>query len=225
MRPDLVIVGDSHTGALQEAALARGLASRVLCISGNFWHEGRVRFDARLGLSAGPRPRYNRLIQGVAEDLGGSVFPRDVPVIASIGYHLGRLVPRFLRYGHTPDAQDFAADPSRLFGSSALVDAYIAHHRRALWRTLRFAAQVCPLVVVAPPVAQADPASMRFAAVITDRLLELGLTVFDPRRDTDLAGNPFPPEWRAADGQHGNAAYGEVVLRRLTEKGLLRLSQ
>ena len=39
MQPDVLIVGDSHTAALHEAAVARGLASRLLYINGNFWHE------------------------------------------------------------------------------------------------------------------------------------------------------------------------------------------
>lgn len=219
---DLVIVGDSHTAALQEAALAQGIASKMLYISGNFWHEGRMRFNAELGLSAAYRPGLHRRIRALAAELGGPVFPRDVPVIASFGYHLGRIVPLFARAGHTPDLADFEAVPDRLFASSALVDAFLHHHRGALWRILRLAAQGCPLVVVAPPIVQPDPVAMHLAGLITDRLTALGLKVFDPRREPDWAGKPLPDDWRTADGVHGNAAYGAEVLRRLTDRGLLR---
>lgn len=220
---DLVIVGDSHTAALQEAAIARGLASKMLYISGNFWHEGKIRYNAELGLSAAYRPGLHRRIRALAAELGGPVFPKDVPVIASFGYHLGRIVPLFARSGHTPDSRDFDASPDRLFASSALVDAYLHHHRGALWRVLRLAAQGSNIVVVAPPIVQTDPVAMHLAGLITDRLTSLGLRVFDPRREADWAGKPLPEEWRTADGVHGNAAYGAEVLRRLEDRGLVGL--
>lgn len=219
--PDLVIIGDSHTAALQEAALAQGLTSRMLYVSGNFWHEGSFRYSAELGLAVGHRPVLQRRIRTLAGQLGGTVFPRGVPIIASFGYHLGRLVPVFARLGHTPDPTDFDAEPHKLFASSALVDAYLHHHRGSLWRVLRLAAQKADLVVVAPPIVQDDPVAMHIAGLITARLTALGLRVFDPRLEPDWAGRPLPAEWRTPDGVHGNALYGAEVLRRLEAKGLL----
>lgn len=218
---DLVIIGDSHTAAMHEAALAKGLTSRMLYVSGNFWHEGGIRYNAEVGLAVGHRPVLQRRIRGLAGQLGGTVFPSGIPIIASFGYHLGRLVPFFARLGHTPDATDFEASPDKLFASSALVDAYLHHHRGSLWRILRLASQKADLVVVAPPIVQDDPVAMHIAGLITARLTAVGLRVFDPRLEPDWAGKPLPSEWRTPDGVHGNALYGAEVLRRLEAKGLL----
>ena len=95
--PDLILLGDSHTGALHQAAVARGMDARLLYINGNFWHENRMRWHPRMGIGAKYRPRLQRQIRDLAQSLGGTVFPADTPVLASIGYHLGRLVPRLAR--------------------------------------------------------------------------------------------------------------------------------
>ncbi len=223
MRPDLLIIGDSHTAALHEAAVARGLKSKLLYISGNFWHEGKMRPHAELGLSAAYRPALHRRIRHlVAEIDNRPLFSRDVPVVASFGYHLGRLVPLFARHGHTPDAADFEDRGGALHVSDAFLSHYITAHRGSLLRVLRLAATRCDLVVVAPPMIQTDPVAMRFAAVITDMLQAAGLRVFDPRREADWAGRPLAPELRSADNVHGNADYGAAVLARLFDRGLIR---
>ena len=221
MRPDLLIVGDSHSAALHEAALARGMHARMLYVNGNFWHENRMRPHPQTGLSAAYRRRLNMQVSGFAQQVGGTVFPPDVPVLASFGYHLGRLTPPFARFGHTPDAGHAATDDSRLFVSAALCDAMIAHHRGALLRILRLAARVSPVVVIAPPVIQTDPTTGFIAARITDLLRKAQVPVFDPRDEPGWAG-PLADHWRAADGVHGNAAYGEAVLAHLFDRGLVR---
>lgn len=223
MRPDLLIVGDSHTGALHEAAKARGLDARLLYISGNFWHENRIRHDPRRGFSAGYRPGLNRKVLDFAMESGaGSVLPAGVPILASFGYHLGRLAPIFARQGHSPDA-DHAEAEDRLFVSSAFLDAYIQARRGTLLRILRLAGRRADLVVVAPPLIQTDPVAMGFARHITDYLIGQGIRVFDPRHEPDWAGLPLATELRAPDGVHGNAAYGEQVLQRIVARGLLEL--
>lgn len=219
--PDLVVVGDSHTACLHEAALAQGMQSRMLYINGNFWHENRMRPHPVLGLSAGYRAKLNRQVSAFAAAQGGSVFPQGVPCLASFGYHLGRLTPPFARQGHTPDADHAAADDSRLFVSGAMLDAYIHHHRHALFRVLRLVSRSADLVVIAPPIIHSDPATNAIAARITQLLEAHRIRVFDPRREPGLDG-PLAPHWTAADGVHGNAAYGAEVLRRLQIKGMLR---
>lgn len=218
--PDLVIVGDSHTAALQQAALARGLDSRMLYINGNFWHENKMRPHATMGISGSYRPKLNKQMVAFAAELGGSVFPQGVPVLASFGYHLGRMSPPFARHGHTPDAAQAMADGSRLFTSQAFCDAYIAHHRGSLLRILRLVSRVSSLVVVAPPVVQHDPGTLYLARRITEQLRAARVAVFDPRDEPGLNG-ALPADMLAPDGVHGNAAYGEEVLRRLFDKGLI----
>lgn len=221
LMPDLMIVGDSHTAALHQAALDRGMRPKLLYLSGNFWHEGRFRWHPGTGLNAAYRPRLQARIRAAAAETGGTVFPRDMPLIASFGYHLGRLAPLFARHGHTPDGADAGGREAALFVSDALLRAYLHHHRGALLKILRLASRSCDLVVVAPPVVQPDPVAMRMAAIITEALRATGVRVFDPREEPGWQG-PLPAHLRSADGVHGNAAYGAEVLLRLFDRGLIR---
>lgn len=221
MHPDLLIIGDSHTAALQEAAVARGLRSEMLYISGNFWHENQMRPNRAHGLAQPHRRGLNRRIVDFTTQAGGPAFRRDVPVLASIGYHLGRLVPLFSRHGHTPDAAHFAENDGLLFVTDDFLMSYILHHRDNLFRLLRYGAQNAKLTVVAPPMIQTDPVALYIGRRITTALRKHGLTVFDPRDEEDWAGGPLPEHLRAPDGVHGNAAYGAEVLDRLSRRGLL----
>lgn len=222
--PDLVILGDSHTGALHQAALARGMEARLLYINGNFWHENQMRWHPRLGIAAKYRPRLHRQVRDLGAELGGSVFPAHVPVLASIGYHLGRLVPRMARLGHTPDARHAQTDESLLFLSDSFLESYILSQRGNLLEILTSAARTCNVIAIAPPMIQTDPVALHVANRITDWLIARGVRVFDPRREPDWADQPLPEELRAPDQVHGNAAYGEAVLARLFDRGLLSLA-
>jgi hypothetical protein len=220
-RPDLVIVGDSHTAALHKAARARGWDARLVYLSGNFWHEGAIRWHRDQGLAAVRRPPVERQIRAAAARAGGTVFPPDVPVIASFGYHLGRLLPLLRRRGHTPDAADFDARPEAQFVSRAMTEAWLDHHRNLLRRILRAAARRSPLVVVAPPVVQDDPADAVLAGIVTGWLEADGVTVFDPRREEGFGPAPLPARLRTPDGVHGTEEYGAMVLDRLVARGLI----
>lgn len=220
-RPDLMIVGDSHTAALHAAAVARGLDARLLYLSGNFWHEGRIRFHPAQGLTAAYRPAVQRQIRAAAAAAGGTVFPAGAPVVASIGYHLGRIVPFFDRHGHTPDAADFDARPEAQFTSRAFTEAWLHHQRGALLRVLRLASRAARLVVVAPPVVQADPVALAFRATLTGWLRAEGVTVFDPCDEDGFGPAPLPLHLRSADGVHGTPEYGGMVLDRLAARGLI----
>lgn len=222
--PDLLIVGDSHTAALQEAAIARGLNARMLYLSGNFWHENRMRPHPTQGLAMPHRPGLNRRIATFVAEAGTSAFPKDIPVLASIGYHLGRLVPPLARHGHSPDPDDAARREDALFLSDAFLVAYIFHHRNSLFRLLRLAGQQANLLVIAPPLIQTDPVALHVGARITRILRDHGIAVFDPREEPDWADAPLPEDLRAPDGVHGNAAYGAQVLRRILDRDLIRLA-
>jgi hypothetical protein len=222
MQPELLIVGDSHTAALHEGALAGGLRSELLYISGNHWHENKMLRHPSQGLAAPYRPGLNRNIAAFAKKVGGSVFPADIPVLASIGYHLGRLVPMLKRTGHSPDADQVAQDEDLLFISDAFLTSYIFSHRDALFRVLRFARHRADLIVVAPPMIRSDPVTLHCAARITAILRDNGIRVFDPREEEDWAGASLPEHFRAPDLVHGNAAYGAEVLARIFDRGLIR---
>lgn len=215
---DLVIIGDSHSAALQMAASARGLSAKMLYLSGNFWHENKMMHDRVRGISATYRRGLQRQIEAFADDLGGTVFPANVPILASFGYHLGRLVPLLTRHHHS-----LLPLSDQIYLSDSFINAYLLYHRGGLYRLLRLAARRADVIVVAPPLVQADPIAREVARRITTTLQGYGLRVFDPDREPDWAGAPLPVELRSADQVHGNAAYGEEVLSRLEARGLLKL--
>lgn len=214
-RPDLVIVGDSHAAALFAGAQALGLSAQMVYLSGNLWHGGLVRYHPALGIDCLGNRKARAHIRSIAAALGGSVLPADVPVLASFGYHLGRLASPVLRAGFTPDPQETEAG----FLSSAFLDAYMRHHRQALLRLAIRAARGRDLTMIAPPVVQSDPVAMDMAAWVTDSLHRAGLRVFDPRREPGFEG-PLPMSERSEDGVHGNAAYGRRVLSRVLSTAL-----
>jgi hypothetical protein len=224
MRPDVIIIGDSHTAALRDGCAAVGLNAVLFYLSGNHWHMGAAAFHPVTGLHFAKRPALVRRMADIRASIGGgSVFSRDVPVIASFGYHLGRLAPPFGGWGHTPDASVFQDEPWRHFVSEGLLAAYIAHYRDNQIAILTRAAQLCPLVVVAPPMVQADAVAHAMACHITDRLQKAGVKVHDARAGRAYDGTILPPDLLSDDKVHGNAAYGEGVVRALIKNKLIQL--
>jgi hypothetical protein len=215
-RPDLLILGDSHTAALVAGAQAIGLTVGHLYLSGNFWHAGLVTGHALRGLTS-PRRKIAMAINQLRIDAGvPSLFTPGLPVIASFGWHLGRMVPVFGIAGHTADPET-----DHHFVSAGFLAAYTRAARGGLIDALVAGARKAPVIAVAPPVLEAEPTSMAMARAITAHLRAGGVTVVDPRDGMGLAGDPLPPDLRSDDGVHGNAAYGEALLRALVDQGLI----
>lgn len=212
----LVLIGDSHSAALYQAAQMQGMACKMLYLSGNHWHENRIRAHRLRGLWAGYRPGLQQQIDAFAAGLGGSVFPQGAVVLASFGFHLGRLVPLLRRFGHAATLEQ-----GKLFLTQGFLESFISHHRGQLHRALRHAHGQCRLVVMAPPVVQDDPLALHVTGLMVTMLRKQGLTVFSPQEEPDWQGRPLPASLRGADGVHGNAAYGAELLKRLQAKGLL----
>lgn len=210
--PDLLIMGDSHTAALDMAMRDEGFSTALLYINGNHWHAGGFVFDPVAGLARAGSGYIKRRVARARADMGGSLFEPDRVVIASIGYHLGRLCPGMARRGHTVDRDAFDADPDASFLSVAMMEAMIAAQRGALWDMLAAISRECVLVVVAPPILSDDPLMHKAARFITRSLRERGVMVWDPREQTGPLGRPLSDDLRAADGVHGNVAYGRAVL-------------
>ena len=220
--PDVIIIGDSHTAALKAGCDAFGLKSELLYLSGNGWHSGSAAFNAKAGLHFAKNPDMQQRVAAIRETVGGaSLFSRKVPVIASIGYHLGRLASPFGILGHTPDGTQFMDADDRLFASQGVMAAYVSHFREPHFRMLARAARLCTLVVVAPPVVQADVAAHAMACTITARLRQDGVRVIDPRDGQTHMGATLAPHLLAADGVHGNARYGQGVIGKLLQDGLI----
>jgi len=212
MADDLLVIGDSHSAALFQAAQAQGYCADLLYISGNHWHENRMLPDRQRGMSAAWRPGIERRVQDFAAAHGGRAFPADVPLLISAGYHLGRLAPLLQRPAGAVAVEQL---------SEQFLRDWLAHHRGRLWRVLRLASVRADMTVVAPPVVQESAVVARLAGLITAELRQFGLRVFDPREEGDWMSAPLPVALRAADGVHGTVEYGAAVLGRLQQRGWL----
>ncbi|MFM2388612.1 MAG: hypothetical protein RLZZ437_167 [Pseudomonadota bacterium] len=215
--PELFIFGDSHTAALDLGAKAEGISTGLLYLSGNIWHAGLITIHAEREIDQAGSRYVRRRVTEARAAMGGQLFRHGAPVLASAGYHLGRLLPPMTHRGHTVDEAAFAADPDASFMSSAVLEAMITQRRRTIWRALRRIATRCDLTIIAPPILSDDPMSNMAARMITRRLREYGLQVFDPREVDGPLGRVLPDEWRAEDGVHGNAAYGQALLQHILE--------
>ena len=213
--PDLLIMGDSHTAALDLAARARGHSSAVLYVNGNFWHEGGFVLDSVEGIALPGNDFFKRRANAARARMGGRLFRENSPVLASVGYHLGRLSAGMARYGHTMDEATFDSDPSASFLSQAMMEAIVTARRAPLWDMLAKVSRECVLFVVAPPILSDDHLSWEIAQFVTRSLRKRKIMVWDPRDETGPLGKPLPDSWRTPDGVHGNIHYGNAVLEQL----------
>lgn len=222
--PDALVIGDSHATALKAGCDANALRSEMLVISGNFWHGSVIMHHPEHGLWA-KTAAQQKLILGLKEKLGGgSVLRPDIPVIASIGFHLGRLAPPLSFQGHVTEAEGFAHDPDSLFASSGFVSAYVGYYRGYLLRLLQKMAARAPLIVVAPPDV-VDHSTFRSArTAIVDMVRDAGVRVFDPCEHAPFSAmRPLPPDYRSADNVHGNDRYGSEVIAAMLAEGAAQL--
>jgi hypothetical protein len=221
--PDVLVIGDSHSNALVEGCLAHGLRVEMFRLSGNLWSAGRVSFHREHGLTVRGAPVVQRQIGALRERLGGrSLLSREVPVLASVGFHLGRLVPPFGMHGHVTEARHFEAKPSALYASASLTDAYLGAFRGEHVRLARQMSRLAPVTYVLPPHF-ADWGNMRnFALQIASRMRRVGLKVYDPALDLDPSGAPLPRDMLTGALNHGNADYGRAVIGHMLAKGLIK---
>lgn len=224
--PDVLVIGDSHSAAIKAGCDANALRAEILAISGNFWHVGAVVAHPVHGLWAKMTvPR--QMILAMKQRLGGgSLLVPGVPVIASIGFHLGRLAPPLMFKGHVPDAETFRDDPATMFVSSGFVDAYAAHYRKGLLGLLQKMSAQVPLVVVAPPDMDERPGMRAVRSSLIGMYRKAGIQVFDPCEHPRFRGlSPLPPEYLSADKVHGNARYGREVIAALLDEGAAKLER
>lgn len=219
--PDLLILGDSHTAALKAGCDAHGLQAEVLGFSGNLWHAGHIVLTRTQELRVRGAAMQVRL-KAVEDGLGGSsVLRPDLPVLASVGFHLGRLVPPFGFRNHVAEKEAFEAEEDRLFASSALLADYVQHFRGGHLRFLRRLSRLVPLTVVAPPHFYTAQNYAAFYGYLAGAIRGTGLGFCDPREAWGHLDAPLGAEFLSADGVHGNEAYGERVVGYMLEKGLI----
>jgi len=222
MLPDAIIIGDSHSNALKAGCDAHGLTTEILRFSGNFWHSNHILFHAQHGIWVRGLPVQQKQILDLRERLGGlSIINAQVPVIAAMAYHLGRIVPPFGFNGHVTHAEKFAADPKALYASQALVDAYVEPLRDGHIRMARRMGRFGNMTLVVPPNMFAKSNYVTFADTLTRKLRAAGVRVFDPAADICPDGASVPADLMAADGVHGNDRYGAQVIGLMVQRGLI----
>lgn len=219
LRPDLMILGDSHAVALQAGCAAHGLVPAVLSFSGNLWHQGQIGLNRTTGIRARGRVWQQR-VTDLAASLGRQdVLSPDVPVLACFGFHLGRIVPAFGYNGHLADAGMFQSDPEAQFASSGLVAAYAHAQRQGHLRMLAQLARRVPVRVVVPPAIYPSGNYPAFVAAIRGAIAGRGIPLVDPSSALFPGAPVLPEAFRAEDGVHGNAAYGKAAIGLMIELG------
>ena len=219
--PDLLILGDSHSVALKAGCDALGVRAEMLSFSGNIWHQGLVSLHRNRGIFVRNRAFQQRVAELAARLGRGNVLSPEVPVLASFGFHLGRIVPPFGYNGHRTDAAGFLADETSQFASRALAEAYVRHFRQGHVRMLRRLSEMVPTVAVAPPDIFGAANYPLFITIVKEMIRAAGVPLFDPCAELFPGQAGLPGEFLTEDGVHGNAAYGERVISLLLDRGLI----
>lgn len=224
MTLDAILIGDSHTLAMKKGAERIGLNVGAIQFSGAVWHQGKFAWSSEAGyIPKGIRSgksKVNRLREQL--DNAENVFSMGIPVVASVGFHLGLLAGAMNWYNHKTLPAYRTSNPSEnSLVSSQFVDQYIAHFRTRHIRFLKRMSNSCPVVIVAPPNIPDEPNLQYFRANIIAMMLRSGLNVFDPVEHLFGPKMMFPKNLIAEDGKHGSVEYGQKVVSELIKIGFL----
>jgi hypothetical protein len=221
---DAMILGDSHAVALKAGCDRLGLRTAMLSLSGNFWHGRLIGLHQSRGLVArgGVQPRVNAF----KTRYGLSMVPHPgIPVIASFGFQLGRMVPMFGVDGHKCVETDFLQDDAAQYVSRALLQHYVESFRRHHVNLLRRMARQVPTVLVVPPQMSSDGNMVAFKNEILAMMRASGLNIVDPCAELFADGGVLPQNLRADDGHHGNDEYGTQSIKLVAQTGFLELPE
>jgi hypothetical protein len=219
---DALILGDSQAIALKAGCDKLGLRTALLSLSGNFWHGGFIRMHRHNGLIG--RGAAQTRIEQFKQRSGFEIVPRaGLPVIATFGFHLGRIVPMFAVDGHRSDEAEFHADETAHFVSRGMLRAYADSFRRPHIEILRRIARLTPTLLVAPPLFSQERNPVDFTDAILAMMAEAGLNTLNPCAGLFGAGKAVPEDHRSADGHHGNDEYGTKAMRLVLQSGFLKL--
>lgn len=218
----LLILGDSHAVALKAGCDAIGLPAELLSFSGNFWHRGHIVLNRRKGIWAKGQALQDRITRAQGRLGAPNLLRSGLPILASFGFHLGRIVPAFRFQGHTVDAAEFRAAPQHHFATAALTEAYVGQYRDGHVQMLARIARVVPVVAVCPPRISDDPVQLAFLGVLKQKITAAGVSLFDPCQALFAPSGLLPDAMRADERGHGTADYGALVVRSLLDRGLLQ---
>ena len=218
----VLVLGDSHSVALKAGCDSVGLPAELLSFSGNFWHAGHIVSHRKIGLwarGAALQARINDTLKRLGR---ASLFGPDLVVLGSFGFHLGRIAPILGVRGHRADGEEFLADESTQFVSSAVVSAYVQVFRSPHLNIMRRISQQSPMVLVTPPRFSHDSSNHQSCFdAIKAGIQAANIPCYDPCIDLFSPGGVLPAAMVTPDGVHGNAEYGAMVVRRLIGTGVL----
>lgn len=217
-KPDLLIIGDSHALALHEGCKILGLTAACLSFSGNLWHRRLIVPNARHGIWVKRHKPSQQRVVALPQTLGvQNILDAGCPVVASFGFHLGRLAPPFGWHGHVVfDGGDVRADADALTVSRGFARAYVDAHRDHAFAMIRRMNKRAKLTLVAPPLGEIGPNARMLRALIGDRIRGLGCKFYDPAELVAKGQDALDPSLLMEDGAHGTPQYGARVITEIT---------
>ena len=222
MKPDLLIIGDSHSAALRAGCDQLRIACLMASFSGAVWHDGHITYHDELGITSS-RKWASSLLDDIRTKLGARHLARaGVPVLFSVGFHLGRLVPGFGWNGHRVFRSGAEVPGDRMAVSSGLLRDYISEFRSSHFELIEGFARDTAVTVVAPPPLNRENYAA-FSDAIVEEMERRKLRVFDPRGHFADESGALPEELLEADQVHGNAEYGRLVMKKLIEESFLQM--
>jgi hypothetical protein len=221
MKIDIIIISCSHGRALAEGASNMGYNVGSVSYSGSHWHQGHFNFT-----KSGFRPLKARSAVNAMQKLQADIGYEDIgkskiPIISTIGYHLGRLVPPYGWYGHSTSERHFDEQDDLAVTSDVFLRDYVFEFRKKHFFTAKKMAAAGPFVVIPPPITFDRSNYDAFRVHISGRLIENGVTVFDPMAKLADPGHMLPDDLVADDGVHANGKYGEKVVKMLQDEKFL----
>lgn len=221
MSIDLIVLSDSHGRAISEGAKAFGLNTRELSFSGNGWHTGRFRCGKN-GFFPVANKQRRRVMTELQDELGEkNVMKAGIPVVSTIGFNLGRLVPPFGYRGHRALHDDVIDDEELLFVSDDFIEDYITAFRAKHFATARKMSKAGNLIIIPPPIFLERANFRVFREKIKNRLRTVGATVFDPMDELADSNGLLSEVFDAGDQEHANGAYGQEVVKCLQNNDLI----
>lgn len=218
----ILVLGDSQSVALKDGCDALGLTADLLSFSGNYWHAGHIVPHRRKGVWARGLPLQKRIGDVLERSGRESLLGPDVIVVASFGFHLGRVAPALTSRGHRASPAEFLADDDTFFVSAQFLAAYVETSIAKHAVMMRHIGRSSKMLLVCPPRYEPEPVNYRsIFHLIKDRFAQSGIIVCDPAADLFGPDGFMPDRLKTADGFHGSPEYGEMAMRLIVQQGLL----